>query len=91
MEPWTARERVRIVRAALARFNRESPGLIFVADEIGEANGDVVVVGRVQGWRGGHLSQELAAALLWEFDDEDLVRIDRFASKRAALDAARSR
>ena len=91
MEPWTAGDRVRIVRAALARFNSESPGLIFVMDELGEANGHVVVVGRVQGWRDGHPSQELAAALLWEFEEDDLVCINRFASKRAALDAARSR
>jgi hypothetical protein len=89
IQPRTARDRVRIVRAALARFNSESPELIIVTDEIGEANGDVVVVGRVQGWRDGHLSQELATALLWEFEDDDLVRINQFASKQAALDGAR--
>jgi hypothetical protein len=85
MRPGTARDRVGIVRAALARFNSESLALVLVADEIREANSGVVVVGRVQEWHDGHLSQEVPMTLLWEFADGDLVRINQFASKRAAL------
>ncbi len=91
MRPGTAGDRVNMVREALARFNSESLGVDLVADEIEEANGDVVVVGRVKEWRGGHLSRELPMAVLWEFEDDDLLRISPFASRQAALDAAHSR
>jgi hypothetical protein len=91
MRPGTAGDRVNMVREALARFNSESLGLHVIADEIGDANGDVLVVGRVQERRGAHLSRSLPMAMLWEFEDDDLVRIDQFASKPEALDAARSR
>ncbi len=80
-----------MVREALARFDSDSLVLGFVADEIEEANGDVVVVGRVQEWRDGHLSREIPLTLLWEFENDDLLRIEKFASKSAALDVARCR
>jgi hypothetical protein len=80
-----------MVRETLARFNRDSPGVDFVADEVEEANGHVVVVGRLQAWRDGHLSRELPMALLWKFEDDDLACINQFASRQAALDAVRFR
>ena len=91
MRPGTAGDRVDTVREALARFNSESLGINFLTDEIGEANRDVVVVGRVLEWHGGHLSREIPMTLLWEFESDDLLGIETFASKSAALGVARSR
>ena len=80
-----------MVREALARFDGDSLVLGFVADELEEANGDVIVVGRAQEWRAGHLSREIPMTLLWEFESDDLLGIEKFASKSAALGVARSR
>ena len=79
------------MRDALEKFNAESHGLVFVADDIREAGSGVVVVGRVQEWGRGDLSRELPVTLLWEFDADDLVRIREFASAEAALAAVQYR
>jgi hypothetical protein len=91
MRPGTAGDRVIVVREALARFDTDSLDLGFVANEIVEANGDVIVVGRVQEWRDGDLSREISITLLWEFENDDLLRIEKLASKSAALGVARCR
>jgi hypothetical protein len=91
MHAGTTGDKAGIVRAALAKFNSGSPDFRFVADELRDADRDVLVVGRVEDRHQGSPAREVRIALLWEFDDDHLARITRFASKETALDAARSR